>query len=287
MPQVSTAIASNMQEKFDLLSLEMSKMTTKSYSTSFSLGISLLSRHLHDAIYSIYGFVRFADEIVDSMYGFDRTVLLSNFKEETWVAIEKKISYHPILQSFQKTVHKYGIDRELIDAFFQSMEMDLKMQQHNQRSYENYIYGSAEVVGLMCLHVFVQGDMDLYRRLEPSGRALGSAFQKVNFLRDLSYDNKVLGRSYFPGWEEGNHKKSEVEDEIAGEFRLALQGIRQLPRSSRLGVYTAYRFYKCLFTKLKARNSHEILKERVRVPNTQKLILAFKCWVRVGLSKLN
>ena len=243
-----------MKSIFDTLSHDISEMTTKRYSTSFSLGISFLSKDLHNAIYGIYGFVRFADEIVDSFHGFDKDKLLTDFKKQTFEAIGEKISLNPILNSFQWAVNEYKIPLELIDTFLKSMEMDLDQIDYDQKEYEKYILGSAEVVGLMCLKVFVRGDDKEYLRLKPSAMKLGSAFQKINFLRDLSADYKDLDRTYFPGVDMkafNQTVKKQIEADIELDFKAGYEGIKQLPKNSRFGVYMAYKYYYKLFQKIK------------------------------------
>ncbi|MFN7015377.1 MAG: phytoene/squalene synthase family protein, partial [Bacteroidia bacterium] len=235
---------------FDQVSLKCSKITTTSYSTSFSLGIKLLHKKFHDPIYAIYGFVRFADEIVDTFHEHNKTVLLERFKEETYKAIEDGISLNPILNSFQWAVNKYQIDRLLIDTFLHSMEMDLLQSFHDQASYEEYILGSAEVVGLMCLQVFCEGDKAMYESLKHQAMKLGSAFQKINFLRDLQADFQHLGRTYFPGVEMSRFDdkvKKEIEADIEKDFASGLEGIMNLPIGAKLGVYVAYVYYYNLF----------------------------------------
>ena len=262
-----------MKSIFDTLSHDISEMTTKRYSTSFSLGISFLSKDLHNAIYGIYGFVRFADEIVDSFHGFDKDKLLTDFKKQTFEAIGEKISLNPILNSFQWAVNEYKIPIELIDTFLKSMEMDLDQIDFDQKEYEKYILGSAEVVGLMCLKVFVRGDDKEYLRLKPSAMKLGSAFQKINFLRDLSADYKDLDRTYFPGVDMkafNQTVKKQIEADIELDFKAGYEGIKQLPKNSRFGVYMAYKYYYKLFQKIKSTQPHRILKERVRIRNTKK-----------------
>ncbi|MCC6186042.1 MAG: phytoene/squalene synthase family protein [Chitinophagaceae bacterium] len=265
-----------MKQLFDSVSLATSKMVTKSYSTSFSLGINCLHKKFHDAIYSIYGFVRFADEIVDTFHDYDKRQLLQEFKQDTYTAIERKISLNPILNSFQAVVHEYNIERPLIDTFLHSMEMDLEQQNHNADSYKEYILGSAEVVGLMCLRVFTERNEALYQQLKPASMSLGAAFQKVNFLRDLQADYKVLGRVYFPTIDLERFteaEKQQIQHDIQKDFDHALLGIQQLPLSSRFGVYVAYVYYKSLFAKIKSLPSSRIMQERVRIPNYQKISL--------------
>jgi phytoene/squalene synthetase len=258
---------------FDSVSKKSSKMTTQIYSTSFSLGIRVFNKKFHDPIYAIYGFVRFADEIVDSFHGFDKGKLFNKFKNDTFEAIEDGISLNPILNSFQWVVNKYNIDHSLINLFLDSMEMDLSKKEHDQVSFEKYILGSAEVVGLMCLQVFVDGDKERYEELKPSAMSLGSAFQKVNFLRDLNADKDQLGRSYFPGLDILNlneHSKLQIINDIEEDFRLAYAGIKQLPDGSRFGVYVAYIYYLSLLRKIKRTHSSEILKKRIRIANGEK-----------------
>jgi phytoene/squalene synthetase len=267
----------------------MSQLTTKRYSTSFSLGISFLATNLHKPIYSIYGFVRFADEIVDSFHGFDKAELLADFKVQTYRAIAEGISLNPILNSFQWAVNKYGIPMELIDTFLNSMEMDLKKQFYSKEQYDLYILGSAEVVGLMCLKVFVEGNDAEYERLKPSAMKLGSAFQKINFLRDLKDDFQTLGRTYFPGIniEEVNATvKKEIEADIEVDFRAGYEGILQLPKNARFGVYMAYKYYFKLFKKIKSQSAQTILTERVRIPNYRKMRILLTSYVRHNLNLL-
>lgn len=278
-----------MKQLFDDVSQEMSQLTTKRYSTSFSLGISFLDSDLHKPIYSIYGFVRFADEIVDSFHGFDKEALLADFKVQTYKAIAEGISLNPILNSFQWAVNKYSIPMELIDTFLNSMEMDLNKQFYNKEQYELYILGSAEVVGLMCLKVFVEGNDAEYERLKPSAMKLGSAFQKINFLRDLKDDFQTLGRTYFPGinMEEFNATvKKEIEADIEADFRAGYEGILQLPKNARFGVYMAYKYYFKLFKKIKAKSAQNILTERIRIPNYRKMRILLTSYVRHNLNML-
>ncbi|MEN9988899.1 MAG: hypothetical protein RLZZ585_1938 [Bacteroidota bacterium] len=278
-----------MKQLFDDISQEMSQLTTKRYSTSFSLGISFLDSDLHKPIYSIYGFVRFADEIVDSFHGFDKEALLADFKVQTYKAIAEGISLNPILNSFQWAVNKYAIPMELIDTFLNSMEMDLNKQFYSKEQYELYILGSAEVVGLMCLKVFVDGNDEEYERLKPSAMKLGSAFQKINFLRDLKDDFQTLGRTYFPGinMEEFNATvKKEIEADIEADFRAGYEGILQLPKNARFGVYMAYKYYFKLFKKIKAKTAQNILTERIRIPNYRKMRILLTSYVRHNLNML-
>jgi len=264
---------------FDKMSYECSKYTTKLYSTSFSFGIKALNKKIHEPIYNIYGFVRLADEIVDSFHDYNKKDLFYKFKEDTISSIEQKISLNPILNSFQKTVHEFNIDWDLIETFLNSMEMDLNEQIYDEEKYNLYILGSAEVVGLMCLKVFVFGDKEKYNSLKPYAMRLGSAFQKVNFLRDANADFEGLGRTYFPGVNMLNFdevQKAQIEKDIEDDFSEALVGIKNLPKSSRGGVYLAYRYYYKLFLKIKSTPSHMILKKRIRIPNFRKLIIMIK-----------
>jgi len=261
------------------ISKETSKNITQLYSTSFSFGIKLLDKSIHDAIYSIYGFVRLADEIVDSFHDYPKTEMLSEFKEETYKSIDRKISVNPVLHSFQMVVNQYSIDIELVDKFLQSMEQDLDDIHYSNDAYKDYIVGSAEVVGLMCLKVFVNGNDSLYNNLEDSARRLGAAFQKINFLRDVKADYQELGRTYFPGVDLDKFtriEKLKIEADIQEDFKHALEGIVKLPSSSRLGVYVAYRYYFSLFKKIKKISSDRLMEERIRVPNTKKLYITFE-----------
>lgn len=263
-----------MKSLFDNLSVKVSKLTTQSYSTSFSLGIYFLHDRLRDPIYSVYGFVRVADEIVDSFEGYDQEYLLRKFREDTYEALDQKISANPILNSFQQVVHEYEIDRELIDTFLASMEMDLQKVDYNDEKYQQYILGSAEVVGLMCLHIFTEGDKQQFEVLKPYAMKLGAAFQKVNFLRDLKDDYHVLGRTYFPGVDMENFSqeaKLQIEQEIEEDFKIALEGIKMLPASSKGGVYLAYVYYQSLFKKIKRLPATRILSGRIRINNGRKV----------------
>ena len=264
-----------MKELFDQVSMQCSRLTTQAYSTSFSLGIRCMRQELRDPIYSIYGFVRFADEIVDSFHKYDKKTLLARFKEETYQAIEERISLNPILNSFQKTVNQYSIDQELIELFLQSMEMDLSRKRYDPAEYDTYILGSAEVVGLMCLKVFCKGDQALYEKLKPHAMSLGSAFQKINFLRDLQQDF-TMGRVYFPNLSTSNldeQNKRKIEEDIAQEFKHGYEGIKRLPQGARFGVYLAYMYYAALFKKIKSTPSEKVMQSRIRVRNRQKALL--------------
>lgn len=244
---------------------------------------------MRSAIYSIYGFVRFADEIVDSFHGYDKQFLLSKFKHDTYEALDRKISLNPILNSFQQVVHQYDIEKDLIDKFLHSMEMDLQKIEYNSDLYDEYIHGSAEVVGLMCLQVFTDGDKEKYEELKPYAMKLGSAFQKINFLRDLKDDYQVLGRTYFPNIDMNvfnNQVKFEIEKEIEQEFKEALIGIKKLPASSLFGVYLAYKYYISLFKKIRKKSSKDILNNRIRVPDYQKGYVALSSYVRFKMNVL-
>lgn len=265
-----------MKELFDITSASCSKIVTKKYSTSFSHGIYFLKKEFHTAIYGIYGFVRLADEIVDSFHGYDKQKLMACFRKDTIDAIENKISLNPILNCFQQAVHHYSIEYELIDTFLKSMEMDLNQTVHDQKSYKEYIVGSAEVVGLMCLRVFTNKDFSLYKKLKPNAMKLGSAFQKINFLRDCKADYEILGRTYFPSIDFKtftDSQKKEIEKDINADFEDALIGIKGLPKSARLGVYIAFCYYHKLFKKIKHMPATSILKDRIRINNSKKIIL--------------
>lgn len=262
-----------MKELFDKVSIRCSRLTTKAYSTSFSLGIHCLEKSIQDPIYAIYGFVRFADEIVDTFHGFNKKDLLDRFSAETYAAIEERISLNPILNSFQATVNEFNIDRELITRFLKSMEMDLYRSTYDEEGFKEYVLGSAEVVGLMCLRVFCKHDDKSYKHLKPFAMSLGSAFQKINFLRDLNADYIGMGRVYFPGIEIQNFDdvtKRLIEESISKDFQHAYQGIKQLPRGARLGVYIAYVYYLALFKKIRNTPSHEVLQARIRIPDPHK-----------------
>lgn len=278
-----------MKKLFDDLSYKISRETTRQYSTSFSLGIMALSPKIRNPIYAIYGYVRLADEIVDSFHDHDKQKLLSKYKEETFCALEDKISLNPVLHSFQETVHQYKIDHALIHQFLKSMEMDLQKIHYNSDLYKEYILGSAEVVGLMCLHIFTEGNIDEFERLKPYAMTLGSAFQKVNFLRDMKDDYQILGRSYFPNVDISyfdNAVKAQIEKEIEEEFKIALEGIRKLPPSSRFGVYLAYRYYISLFRKIKKTSATKIINQRIRISNGRKLSLMMSSYVQYKTSFL-
>lgn len=274
---------------FHQVSQECSRITTELYSTSFSSSIRLLHKDLRTPIFNIYGFVRFADEIVDTFHEFDKVKLLADFKKATYEAIEQKISLNPILHSFQLTVNQYNIDHSLIDAFLKSMEMDLGKKQYDRNGYEEYIYGSAEVVGLMCLYVFCNGDKNSYEQLKPYACSLGSAFQKVNFLRDLKADFEGLDRMYFPGCDFSNftqEDKIKIEQDIQRDFDHAYEGIVQLPLKARFGVYVAYKYYLSLFKKIKKLQPQKILDTRVRIPDHGKVFILAKAGIRSQLNLL-
>ena len=278
-----------MKQIFDTVSATCSKEVTKAYSTSFSLGIYFLNKKMHNAIYGIYGFVRLADEIVDSFHGYNKEQLMQSFRVDTFIAINQKISLNPILNEFQRTVNRYNINQELIDTFLKSMEMDLEQKTHNQLSYNNYILGSAEVVGLMCLKVFVDGDDAKYEQLKPFAMKLGAAFQKINFLRDLKDDYEILGRNYFPGidFKQFSQKQKEViEAEIEADFNEALIGIRLLPAESRRGVYLAYYYYRKLFSKIKKTPAEKVMDQRIRIADLHKLGLMFSSLLRNQMNLL-
>lgn len=276
-----------MKQLFDTTSFRCSKLITNAYSTSFSIGTRLISKRIREHIYSIYGFVRYADEIVDSFHDFDKINLLQKFKRDTYEAIEDGISLNPILNSYQKTVNQFGINYHVIEAFLHSMEMDLTKESHDIKSYKEYIYGSAEVVGLMCLRVFVEGNDTLYEELKPAALRLGAAFQKVNFLRDLSHDNITLGRTYFPELEFSSFNlctKKQIEQDIEKDFRAAYLGIMKLPKSAQLGVYVAYAYYYNLFKKIEKISPENIMHERVRIPDAKKLYLLTESYFKHSLS---
>jgi len=276
-----------MKSIFDTYCFEASKLVTKSYSTSFYAGVKSLDKKIQLDIHAIYGLVRFADEIVDSFHDFDKELLLKEFKNEMYTAIERKISLNPILNAFQATVNKYQIDHQLIEQFFISMEMDLNPVDYCNDKYEEYILGSARVVGLMCLKVFVYGDENEYQRLKPSAMKLGSAFQKINFLRDLKSDMDTLGRIYFPNLKDGkitNDDKLSIEKEIKEEFNEALAGIKNLPKSARFGVYLSYTYYTCLLKKIQTKSPEDLMLHRIRVSNWKKRFLTVKAYLKNQLN---
>lgn len=268
---------------FHAVSENCSRIVAEKYSSSFYSAIRLLHKDMRAPVFNIYGFVRFADEIVDTFHEHDKESLLSQFKKETYEAIERGISLNPILNSFQLTVNEYKIDQHLIEAFFQSMEFDLSKKNYNREEYGEYIYGSAEVVGLMCLYIFTEGERKQYQQLEKYARALGAAFQKVNFLRDLKQDNNDLSRMYFPGCDFSNFlekDKKEIEKDIENDFRVAYEGILKLPVRARFGVYVAYKYYYSLFEKIKRTHPCLILQRRIRIPGHQKLMIVARAGVK-------
>jgi phytoene/squalene synthetase len=271
---------------FDKTSNDLSRRVSLNYSTSFSLGIKLLSKEYRWAVFATYGFVRLADEIVDTFHGFDKARLLADFKAQTYQSIREGISTNPILHSFQLAANQFGITDDLIEPFFQSMEEDLHTNTHNQKSYDEYIYGSAEVVGLMCLKIFCKGDQNQYDSLLPYARSLGAAFQKVNFLRDIKSDIEERGRLYFPNIDFNNFSdadKLHIIEDVKKDFEHAYIGILKLPIGSRLGVYTAYIYYLKLLQKIERTTASEIMNQRIRIPNIQKIVLLAQSYVREKL----
>ncbi len=271
---------------FDKTSNDLSRRVSLNYSTSFSLGIKLLSKEYRWAVFATYGFVRLADEIVDTFHGFDKARLLADFKTQTYQSIREGISTNPILHSFQLAANQFGITDDLIEPFFQSMEEDLHTNTHNQKSYDEYIYGSAEVVGLMCLKIFCKGDQNQYDSLLPYARSLGAAFQKVNFLRDIKSDIEERGRLYFPNIDFNNFSdadKLHIIEDVKKDFEHAYIGILKLPIGSRLGVYTAYIYYLKLLQKIERTTASEIMNQRIRIPNSQKIVLLAQSYVREKL----
>ncbi len=276
-------------ELYNKVCRECSKHITNRYSTSFSMGIRVFDKRFRAPIYAVYGFVRFADEIVDTFHDYPKKALLDRFREDTYRAIEERISLNPVLHAFQETVHQYQIERELIDAFLDSMEMDLHFDRYHDSLYKKYIYGSAEVVGLMCLRVFVEGDDEQYQRLKAPACSLGSAFQKINFLRDMKSDFDERGRVYFPGVDYtrfGQQDKLEIEADIKKDFDDAYKGIVQLPEGARFGVYLAYIYYTNLFKKIRSAPADRVTQERIRVPNRRKAVLLFSSALRNSLNLL-
>ncbi|MCX8080954.1 MAG: phytoene/squalene synthase family protein [Bacteroidia bacterium] len=278
-----------MKQLYDQTSFGISKLITRNYSTSFSLGIRFLAERFRKPIYAIYGFVRVADEIVDSFHDYNKKELLEKFRADTYYAIDNKISTNPVLNAFQQTVHQYNIERELIDTFLKSMEMDLYEKVYDNDGYKSYILGSAEVVGLMCLRVFTENNFELYEKLKPYAMKLGSAFQKINFLRDVKNDFENLGRTYFPDVnikKLSSEEKLRIEKEIEQEFNDALKGILLLPPDARFGVYVAYVYYRSLLNKIKKLPPQKILSERVRVPNSEKILLFAGSLIRNRLNMI-
>lgn len=279
-----------MKKLFDQLSFQVSKTTTQKYSTSFSLGIKALHPKIRPAIYAIYAYVRLADEIVDSFHGYKQEQLLDEFCLQTESALNNKISLNPILNAFQETVNQYSISNELIELFLKSMRMDLSKIEYNSDLYKEYILGSAEVVGLMCLQVFVEGNTNEYEKLKPYAMELGSAFQKINFLRDLKDDFHILGRTYFPGVDLAvfdDKLKFDIEKEIEVEFKRALIGIKLLPVTSKFGVYLAYKYYWSLFKKIKTKSAQHILNERVRIHDAKKATIMMQSYFSYKLARLS
>jgi 15-cis-phytoene synthase len=278
-----------MMDLYNTTTFECSKLITEHYSTSFTLGIKTLDKRFHFPVYGIYGFVRYADEIVDTFHGYEKKTLLADFTADTYRAIEAGISLNPVLHSFQIVVNQYKIERELIEAFLYSMEMDLYNSDYNQSGYEKYIYGSAEVVGLMCLRVFCEGNDALYQHLREDARKLGSAFQKVNFLRDIKADFQEKGRTYFPEVNFDNftiEDKRKIEDDIQADFDAGYRGIVQLPKGAKAGVYLAYKYYLRLFDKIKGVSAAKIQNERIRVPDFQKITLLAQTYFQSRLNTI-
>lgn len=272
-----------MKELFDKVSISCSRIATHAYSTSFSLGIRCLAQELRDPIYAIYGFVRFADEIVDSFHDFDKKDLLSRFKQETFASIHEGISLNPILNSFQAVYRAYKIDQELVEQFLRSMEMDLTKTDYDPDTFDKYVLGSAEVVGLMCLRVFCHGNFQLFDDLKPYAMRLGAAFQKINFLRDMKDDYLEMGRTYFPGVEMQNFNdqcKRKIEESIKRDFEEGFKGITKLPRTSRLGVYVAYVYYLALFEKIKNTPPEAVMRSRISIKNRHKAGLLAYSYVK-------
>ena len=267
--------------------LQISRLTTNNYSTSFSLGVRMLSRQIHDAIYAIYGFVRYADEIVDTFHDYPQQEMLDEFIAETYRAIDRKISTNPIIDSFQHIVNEYGIEKEHIDAFLKSMKMDLYHKEYNESMLKEYIYGSAEVVGLMCLRVFYHNDDTTYERLKYNARKLGEAFQKVNFLRDIQSDISERGRIYFPEIQRTGftpEAKARIENDIEQNFQEAFKGIKSLNKEARFGVYLAYIYYKRLFKKIRKSDAASVKQGRMRIQNRYKLYLLFKAYLKNSMN---
>lgn len=272
-----------MRTLYDSVAERTSKMITKAYSTSFSMAIMLLDNDIQQHIYNIYGFVRLGDEIVDTFHDQNKAELLAQFKAETFEAIARGFSLNPVLHTFQSTVRKFDIDTKLIEQFLYSMEMDLLPMDYDRDRYEQYIVGSAEVVGLMCLKVFVMGDQAEYLRLKYPAERLGSAFQKINFLRDLNADAIGLGRNYFPELVTERfdaETKVAIEADIAKDFKDAFVGIGELPKRARFGVYLAYRYYFSLFMKIKDTPAPEVMQARIRVSDTKKYVIIAKSYIR-------
>jgi phytoene synthase len=273
---------------YNYVSFETSKLVTRAYSTSFSRAVSFLDREIKDAIYSIYGFVRLADEIVDTFHDFDKNSLIDKFERDFYEALSDGISLNPVLNAFQITVKKYNIDNDLIQSFLRSMKLDLSRLEHKSKDEtDEYIYGSAEVVGLMCLKVFVTGNESLYNELKQPARKLGSAFQKVNFLRDLKNDTQDLKRQYFHNLDGRNFDdeiKKAITLDIENDFSSSLEGLKKLPQNSRLGVLIAFYYYRNLLNKIKRIPARKLLEQRIRVPDMIKFFLLLKAWF---INKIN
>jgi phytoene/squalene synthetase len=271
---------------YDINALQISRLSTRNYSTSFSLGVATLQSEYRMPVYAIYGFVRFADEIVDTFHQHNQKKLLENFRKDTFEAIDERISTNPILHSYQWVVNEFNIDHELIHAFLDSMEMDLKDKNHTAESFKKYVYGSAEVVGLMCLRVFYKDDDEAYEKLKLPARKLGEAFQKINFLRDIQSDHEDRGRFYFPGVnldQLNNEIKQCLEEDIQSDFNEAFDGIQLLNKASRLGVLISYTYYLKLFQKIKKTNAQQLLRKRYRIPNWRKLLIYVSVWTKFKL----
>ena len=271
----------NAVKLYNDVSANCSELITKSYSTSFSLGIYTLHKSIHEYIYNIYGFVRFADEIVDTFHDLDKKKVLNQFEKDTFESIENRFSTNPVLHSFQMVVNKFSIEKNHIKAFLDSMRMDLTMKKFSEKEYKNYIYGSAEVVGLMCLKVFCDNE-EKYNNLEPYAISLGSAFQKINFLRDIKSDNEERGRVYFPGVDYNSfssREKVEIEEDIEKDFNHALIGIKKLPSVARSGVYLSYNYYRELLNKIKLLDAERLKTERIRVSNFKKFIIFLSSYI--------
>jgi phytoene/squalene synthetase len=278
-----------MKSLYDKTCVECSQLITNRYSTSFSTGIKVFDKKFRNPIYAIYGFVRFADEIVDTFHDYSKAELLERFRQDTYTAIEEGISLNPVLHAFQEVVHQYNIDKHLIEAFLKSMKMDLHFQNYEDSLYKEYIYGSAEVVGLMCMKVFCEGDNEIYDKLKDTACALGSAFQKINFLRDMKSDFDERGRVYFPGVDFNNFNNDDkvlIEADIKADFDYAYTGIVQLPKGARFGVYLAYIYYINLFQKIKNATALMVKKERIRVKDSKKVLLLCSSAIRSRLNLL-
>ena len=278
-----------MKSLYDKVSYDLSESLTKSYSTSFSIGIRFLDKELRAPIYAIYGFVRLADEIVDTFHDYDKEKLFRRFQESLDLALEDRISVNPILNSFQEVVHKFNIDREWIDTFMGSMEMDLEQKEYDPKEFKKYVLGSAEVVGLMCLHVFVNGDKQKFEELKPMGMKLGAAYQKINFLRDLNADFEGMGRTYFPCIDLSNFTEEDkkfIEKEIESDFKTGLEGIKKLPKASRMGVYLSYIYFYKLFKKIRRLPAEEVRKRRIRISDLRKYFLLMNTYFMFKLGKV-